>query len=277
MQDVRAGHWPEQLMRDEARQNPWQARTLVLVEQRVVFGVMPEPSDHREGVNPAWWIEHEVRIACEQQQCGTNHRYDQVPVESIAACGWGRRQGGICRSFGSWSVHHDETLLSRIHQIGTVMLRRRPMRLLAVIAVASLLAACARSDDRIREDVIAGLRGDPATSRLDLSVHVNRRIVFLSGKTSAYHEQQKALDTARAVRSVRLVVNDMWLNDPVLAGKVQTALGADPALAGVPIEVHAQSGTVRLISNATNEDQRERAVRIAAAVEGVKRVENGMK
>ena len=95
--------------------------------------------------------------------------------------------------------------------------------------------------------------------------------------TNTLEEQQRALDVTRSVRGVRLVVNDILLNDTELADKVRRALAADPLLAAVPMDVEAQDGVVRLMSDATNREQRERAVQIAAAVAGVKDVEDRMK
>ena len=95
--------------------------------------------------------------------------------------------------------------------------------------------------------------------------------------TNTPEEQQRALDVTRSVRGVRLVVNDILLNETALADEVRRALAADPLLAAVPMEIEAQDGVVRLMSDATNREQRERAVQIASAVAGVKEVEDRMK
>jgi osmotically-inducible protein OsmY len=102
-------------------------------------------------------------------------------------------------------------------------------------------------------------------------------MAFLSGLTNSADEQQQVLDVTRAVRGVKLVVNDILLNETQLADQVKRALAADALLAAVPFEIEAQDGLVRLISDATNREQRERAVQVAAAVPGVKEVEDRMK
>jgi osmotically-inducible protein OsmY len=101
--------------------------------------------------------------------------------------------------------------------------------------------------------------------------------VYLSGKTATPAEQQQAIALARDVKGVKLVVNDMWLNNTSLADKVKEALGHDEIVGKIPIDVEAQGGLVRLSSDQTNREERERIVKIASAVEGVKEVEDRMR
>jgi osmotically-inducible protein OsmY len=74
-----------------------------------------------------------------------------------------------------------------------------------------------------------------------------------------------------------LVVNDMWLNNRSLADKVKDALGQDAVVGKIPIDVEAQGGLIRLSSDQTNREERERIVKIASSVEGVKEVEDRMR
>jgi osmotically-inducible protein OsmY len=67
-----------------------------------------------------------------------------------------------------------------------------------------------------------------------------------------------------------------WTNS-ALINKVKHALAADEQIGRVPIDVDVEGTIVRLMSDQTNSDQRDRAVRIAAAVEGVSQVEDRMK
>ena len=64
---------------------------------------------------------------------------------------------------------------------------------------------------------------------------------------------------ARAARGVKLVVNDMWINNAALADKVKAALAADALVGKIPIDVDAKGGFVRLMSDQTNRDERTRA------------------
>jgi osmotically-inducible protein OsmY len=150
---------------------------------------------------------------------------------------------------------------------------------LAVVCIATVLsAACTVSDDEIRRDVRAQLTTIPAVSNPPVSVDVQSGIVRLWGRTTASHDVQvQAMQLARSVNGVKVVVNEMWANNSDLSDKVRAALAVDPLVGGVPIEVDARGDTVYLKSNQTNEAQRTRAMQIASAVEGVNRVEDLMK
>jgi osmotically-inducible protein OsmY len=60
----------------------------------------------------------------------------------------------------------------------------------------------------------------------------------------------------------------------VLAGKVKSALGADPVLKLLAIDAGASDGVVTLYGTADNKRSRDRAARVAAGVPGVKSVKN---
>ncbi|HLL19575.1 MAG TPA: BON domain-containing protein, partial [Rubrivivax sp.] len=64
------------------------------------------------------------------------------------------------------------------------------------------------------------------------------------------------------------------LNDAGITAAVKTALAADPRLSAVRIEVDTRGGVVSLQGPAPDERSRERAGVLAAAPEGVLRVEN---
>jgi hyperosmotically inducible protein len=149
------------------------------------------------------------------------------------------------------------------------------LALLCVIAIVCV--GCAPSEDDIRRDVRARLAADPSLSPLGLSVSAENRVVYLSGKTATKDEQERALYLARSVEGVKLVVNQMWLNNGALADKVKAALAADSVVGRIPIDVDANGSDVRLMSDQTNRDERARIVKIASSVEGVARVEDLMK
>ena len=60
----------------------------------------------------------------------------------------------------------------------------------------------------------------------------------------------------------------------VLAGKVKSALGADPALKMLAIDAGASDGVVTLYGTADNKKNRDKAAKVAAGVPGVKSVKN---
>jgi hyperosmotically inducible periplasmic protein len=143
--------------------------------------------------------------------------------------------------------------------------------------VAAICAGCAPSEDDLKREVRARLDADATTAPLALSIEVKGRVVYLSGRTASLTEQQQAVKLARSVDRVGEVVNDMWLNNTTLADRVKEALAADATVGGIPIDVEAQGTLVRLSSDQTNREQRARAVQVAAAVDGVRQVEDRMK
>ncbi len=60
----------------------------------------------------------------------------------------------------------------------------------------------------------------------------------------------------------------------MLAGKVKSALGADPALKLLAIDAGASDGVVTLYGTADNKRNRDKAGRVAGGVPGVKSVRN---
>jgi osmotically-inducible protein OsmY len=148
---------------------------------------------------------------------------------------------------------------------------------LTVVSLAALLCvACVLSEAEIRRDVRARLDADQAIAQLGLSIDVKNRVVYLSGKTFTHEQQERAIAAARG-RGIKLVVNHMWLNNAALTDKVKQAFDADEQIGKIPIDIEAEGTIVRLMSSQTNSDQRERAVRIASAVEGVTQVEDRMR
>jgi len=148
---------------------------------------------------------------------------------------------------------------------------------IAFASLALLCSACGPSEDELKSEVSTRLAANQTTSRLGLSVSVNKRTITLSGKTASKEEQQVAVDLARSVDRVQNVVNDMWINNTALADKVKAALGSDPLVGKLGIDVDARGNTVRLWSDQTNREERVRAVEVASAVEGVGQVEDRMK
>lgn len=148
----------------------------------------------------------------------------------------------------------------------------------AALLLVLMTAACGRSDADTAAAVEAQLEKDSLTAPLDLTVSVSDGVATLAGTVSSPDEQARAIEIARGVVGVSEVTNGLTFDpDALLASTVKSALAADPALAAVPIEVDARNGFVRLISDATDADQRERARAVARSVVGVKDVEDRMR
>ena len=151
------------------------------------------------------------------------------------------------------------------------------MRIVVLCLLACATVACLPSDATLLRQVRGRLDSSATTAALDLSIDVHHRVVSLSGTTATRAQQADAMKVARSVEHVKLVVNNMRVNNVGLADKVKAALAADDLIGKVPISVTAQDDTVRLESNQTNADERAQAVRIAGAVQGVVKVEDAMK
>ena len=128
----------------------------------------------------------------------------------------------------------------------------RPSRLTslaAAIAIASAfgLAACNRAE----EPRTAGQQVDAAVSKAKEAAEKARTAT-----------EQAAADTKAAV------------NDAAITVSVKAELARDNDLSALRIDVDTSQGRVSLRGTAPSADARERATRLAAAVEGVRAVDN---
>lgn len=80
----------------------------------------------------------------------------------------------------------------------------------------------------------------------------------------------KPVESPKAVEPEKPAVDE----NKVLAGKVKSALGADPALKLLAIDAGVSDGVVTLYGTADNKKNRDKAARVAASVPGVKSVKN---
>jgi hyperosmotically inducible protein len=66
------------------------------------------------------------------------------------------------------------------------------------------------------------------------------------------------------------------IDDTVLTAKVKTALLREPGIKSTDVKVESQQGRVLLSGFVDSEEQKQRAVRVASRVEGVKEVRDGL-
>src|SRR5258706_11197949 len=72
----------------------------------------------------------------------------------------------------------------------------------------------ARTDDRIREDVLFELKWDPKIASDEIAIAVKDGVVALSGYVSSYWEKDSAEKAAKRVYGVRAVANDIEVKLP---------------------------------------------------------------
>jgi hyperosmotically inducible protein len=146
-----------------------------------------------------------------------------------------------------------------------------------LLIVACVTLACARSDSELRAAVETQIAIDPVTAPARIAVAATNGVVRLSGETSTREEERKAVELARSVRGVKDVVNELRLSNDAVQEAVRQALAADPMVGHIGIDVAAGGGVVHLRSDETNKEERQRAVAVASAVDGVTLVHDFMK
>ena len=138
-------------------------------------------------------------------------------------------------------------------------------------------AACGRTDPAVQIAVDQRLSADAETAPLSLDISINRGTVRLAGEVSSREQSRRAVELARSVAGVKDVLNDMHLSDATIVAAVRRALAADPLVGKVPIEIDANRGNIRLMSDQTDKAQRARAMELSAQVDGVTHVEDRMR
>jgi osmotically-inducible protein OsmY len=83
-------------------------------------------------------------------------------------------------------------------------------------------------------------------------------------------EVAKAIEIPKSIEAPKPPIDE----NKVLASKVKSALGEDPALKFLAIDAVASDGAVTLYGTANNRTLREKAARVASNVPGVKSVRN---
>jgi osmotically-inducible protein OsmY len=157
-----------------------------------------------------------------------------------------------------------------------------PMDRSLVVSVVVLLcvvihAACGRTDPAVQIAVDDRISADAGTAALSLDISINQGVIRLAGEVTTREQRRRAVALARSVDGVKDVVDGMQLSDATIVAAVKSALAADPLVGKIPIEVDANRGNIRLMSDQTDKEQRARAMELAANVDGVKHVEDRMR
>lgn len=170
---------------------------------------------------------------------------------------------------------------------------REPNKLAAallpfMLATSAMSIAAAGEDPRdaaLTERVKTALAADSTLAAQDLEVETRDGVVQLSGFVDSEDQRTAALMSARSVKGVQEVRNDLSLRDesrpaskPVadtmIAAKVRDSLhGADLA-SGSEVNVEVSKGVVQLSGFVSTPQEKARAGDLASTVEGVRDVEN---
>jgi len=173
---------------------------------------------------------------------------------------------------------------------------RRPKTLVAgsLVLAAALLGACAQAKDAtVSGSVKTKLAADSQVNAGEIKVDSVNGVVTLTGNIDSEAAKERALQIARDTKGVTQV-KDMIsvresahsgdapspsrtmgerLDDTAITSRVKKSLLDDPAVRGLKIDVDTREGVVYLTGSIPGSAEREKAVQIARATEGVRDVE----
>jgi hyperosmotically inducible periplasmic protein len=158
------------------------------------------------------------------------------------------------------------------------------MALVATPALAQKSAGDMVDDGTIAASIKAGLLDHKATSAMQINVESYKGTVQLSGFVESQAEKDAAGKVAANVSGVKKVVNSLALaprtsmrtklDDSLLTGKVKAALMDAKDVKSLQINVETKNGVTQLAGFVTSAAMKERAGQVAAAVSGVRQVDN---
>lgn len=175
--------------------------------------------------------------------------------------------------------------------------------LTGILAVS--LAACGKSEQpavaepqassvgNVIDDTVlttrvkSALMANPQVNSYDFKVETRNGEVLLSGFVNSQAELNLATAVVQAVDGVKSIQNNVALkgghatvgnkvDDGITTAKVKTALLADPSIHSLDIRVVTREDEVQLSGFVNNQQQMERAMQVAAGVQGVHKVSNEM-
>jgi len=158
--------------------------------------------------------------------------------------------------------------------------------LLASPAPAQTTTAGTVDDSTIAATIKAGLLDNRNTSAARINVDSYQGVVQLSGFARSEAEMAAATKVAEGVPGVKKVVNSLALapgtslgtklDDSMITGKVKAALMDAADVKSLQINVETRDGVTQLAGFVASEAMKEKAGRVAAGIDGVKRVDNAL-
>ena len=139
-----------------------------------------------------------------------------------------------------------------------------------------------RTNEQIREDVVAELKWEPRVQPSEIGVKVRNGVVTLTGFVDAYTKKYAAQEAAHRVRGVKAVANDIEVRLPTAAERTDADIAAAAVRAlemdaSVPIDkldITVSKGWVTLRGEVEWHYQREEAYKVTHRLAGVKGVTN---
>jgi osmotically-inducible protein OsmY len=139
-----------------------------------------------------------------------------------------------------------------------------------------------RTDEQIRDDVLAELKWEPRVQTNEVGVAVRNGVVTLTGFVDSYAKKYAAQQAAHHVRGVKAVANDIEVRLPAaaersdadIASAVVRALELDATVPIDKLDITVSKGWVTLRGEVQWHYQREEAYRVVHSLAGVKGVTN---
>ena len=176
-------------------------------------------------------------------------------------------------------------------------MRKTSVALAVVLLFALVVAGCARNDTTITTKVKAKMALDDAVRGQQIEVTTKDRVVTLTGNIDSEAAKEKALEIARSTEgvegvsdmiSVRTVAGTgeapdsdrrlgVKIDDAGITMRVKSQLLDDPNVKGLKIDVDTREGVVYLTGDVRSDAERNRAISIARATEGVRDVQANLR
>jgi osmotically-inducible protein OsmY len=139
-----------------------------------------------------------------------------------------------------------------------------------------------RTDEQIRDDVLAELEWEPRVQPNEVGVTVRNGVVTLTGFVDSYAKKYAAQQAAHRVRGIKAVADDIEVrlptaaerSDPDLAAAVVHALELDASVPIDKLDITVSRGWVTLRGEVQWHYQREEAYKVVHRLAGVKGVTN---
>lgn len=139
-----------------------------------------------------------------------------------------------------------------------------------------------RTDGQLQMDVLNELKWEPGVRHAKIGVSVDNGVVTLSGLVPTYSEKVIAEQTARRVKGVRAVAEDLEVrldyqpktSDAEIAKRVADVLEWNSLIPNDKISVTVEDRVVRLMGNVDWKYQKDLAFKDASKITGVIRVDN---
>lgn len=139
-----------------------------------------------------------------------------------------------------------------------------------------------KSDSQLQLDIMDELTWEPGLHHEEIGVAVKDGVVTLSGTVKSYSEKLLAESTARRVKGVRAIAEDMnvrydWqpkTSDSEIAQRVCHVLEWNPMIPKGKIEVTVEDGVMKLKGKVDWHYQKDFAFKDASKISGVVRIDN---